>query len=106
MIISGFDQPTFSYYHRIAFAGGYVINFDVNTNKWSSPITFDRIDEGENLDELLFVVQSHILMLIYARFNGVHFKSLHQWNFESNRWNKIATFEVSMDTEFYFYSIN
>lgn len=73
-----------------------MIDYDIKSNVWSSPTTFDKIVDGagENADEILFVLQSHILMLIFSRFDGVHFKSLYEWNRQSNRWTAIATLEV------------
>lgn len=94
VILSGQEQKSHSYYHRIAYTGGYVVNFDTKTKKWGEKTTYDAISHEENMEDVLFAVGSHLLLLLYSRFDGLKYHGLYEWAAASHNWQKIPGFEV------------
>jgi hypothetical protein len=93
---SGQEQKSVSYYHRIAYTGGYVIDFDTKAKKWGKKATFDGLSEEENMEDVLFAIGSHLLLLLYSRFDGLKYHGLYEWSSSSSSWHKITKFEVCL----------
>uniref|UniRef100_A0A914W2Q7 Uncharacterized protein n=1 Tax=Plectus sambesii TaxID=2011161 RepID=A0A914W2Q7_9BILA len=96
---TGHEQKTCSYFHRVAYNGGYLISFDTKTKKWGEKTTFDAVSNEENMEDVLFAVGSHLLMLLYSRFDGLKYHGLYEWVAESSAWRKIKAFEVEPAAE-------
>ncbi|MFH4978082.1 hypothetical protein AB6A40_004791 [Gnathostoma spinigerum] len=88
------DQPKFSYGHRVAFTGGYVMYLDLSSKKWSGKMEFPAISTEENMEESIFVLGSDIYILLHTGFGGVTFKQLLRWNEEKSAWTPVAHFTV------------
>ncbi|KHN84635.1 hypothetical protein Tcan_06738 [Toxocara canis] len=88
------EQPHHNWGHRICFSGGYSAYFDIASKQWSSKEDFAAISNEENLEEALFVFNSHIFLLLYTGFGGIKFQNLFRWDFGERNWSKISDFQV------------
>jgi hypothetical protein len=79
----------------VVFGGVSSDWFDTLTGEWSreGPIQFPQIAAQEHLDELLFVYNSHIFLLLYSHFGQFYPHSLHQFDTEGqSQWHKLVDF--------------
>ncbi|VDN24940.1 unnamed protein product [Gongylonema pulchrum] len=92
-------QPMHNWGHRVAYIGGYAAYFDLTSRNWSRKMEFSALAEDENMDELLFIVDGHIHLLLYNGFGGMKFISCFQWDSENGKWHAIH-FEVEEGINF------
>uniref|UniRef100_A0A0N5AGW8 FBA_3 domain-containing protein n=1 Tax=Syphacia muris TaxID=451379 RepID=A0A0N5AGW8_9BILA len=83
-----------NYGHYITYRGGYAVNFDLKTNKWSNKIEFKSFREEIDLEEALFVYDRKIFLFLYSIFGGVFFKHVYQFDENSASWNELKYFQI------------
>lgn len=88
-------QPSYNWGHRVSFAGGYSIFFNITDKKWSAKIDFPAISEEENMAESFFALNSKIFILLYRQFGGIEFHKLLFWN--ETRWQPVDSFQVASE---------
>jgi len=94
----GVPQPSISYYHETPLQGGNVVNFDIRTRTWSSPIVFGSISDEELLEGVIFGYKHHLLLLTYEESGRFQFRDLYEWR--QDEWRKIDRFEIDDKTKF------
>ncbi|CAJ0563998.1 unnamed protein product, partial [Mesorhabditis spiculigera] len=88
------DQKTHNWGHRVAFHGGHVVAFDVNSGTWEGPYEIPELSDEENQGELFFVRNNALHLLLYKEFLRFEPKALYTWDTASKSWQG-KTFSMS-----------
>lgn len=83
-------QAKYNWGHRVAFQGGYATSFNVATREWSNKIEIKPLVTEENCEELLFVANNAIHILLLDNYGGLNVRSLHKWDTDKKRWIEIT----------------
>ncbi|PAV80754.1 hypothetical protein WR25_03339 isoform C [Diploscapter pachys] len=74
------NQPSFNWGHRPTFAGGYAVCYDTNTNQWGEKKEYPPVSQDENVEEVLFVLNGSIYMLLHPNFGSFSVLLMFKWN--------------------------
>uniref|UniRef100_A0A915A9C9 Uncharacterized protein n=1 Tax=Parascaris univalens TaxID=6257 RepID=A0A915A9C9_PARUN len=88
------EQPLHNWGHRVSFCGGYSAYFDIGSKSWSSKVEYPSLSVEENLEEVLFMLNSNIFLLLYTQFGGINFERLLRWDIDERNWTTVGDFKV------------